>query len=91
MEWWYCTACEAKGPNVNNQFCSSYTHKGWTNADSDHSDNDSENKVPGHKVRKEAYNIMVGNHKDNIFQQKEATEANRLRTTRELEHTKDNS
>eukprot|EP00972_Heterocapsa_arctica_P085556 12610746-Heterocapsa_arctica.AAC.1 len=71
MDWWYCTACEAKGPNMNKKCCSSYTHKKWKNTDSDHSDNDSDNNFPGHNVRKEAYNIMVENHKDKIFQQKE--------------------
>eukprot|EP00972_Heterocapsa_arctica_P008589 1253871-Heterocapsa_arctica.AAC.1 len=28
-DWWYRTACEAKGPTMNNKFCSSYTHKIW--------------------------------------------------------------
>eukprot|EP00972_Heterocapsa_arctica_P060321 8897261-Heterocapsa_arctica.AAC.1 len=64
---------------MNKKFCSSYTHNKWENTDSDHSDCDSEDNYPGHKVRKEAYNIMVENHKDNIFQEKEATQANKLR------------
>eukprot|EP00972_Heterocapsa_arctica_P087799 12947313-Heterocapsa_arctica.AAC.1 len=33
---------------------------------------------------------MVENHKDNIFQHKEETEANRLRNNRKLDHIKDN-
>eukprot|EP00972_Heterocapsa_arctica_P085408 12587625-Heterocapsa_arctica.AAC.1 len=48
-DWWYCTTCEAKGPEMNNTFCSSYTHKGWKNTDSDHNDCDSDNNYPGHK------------------------------------------
>ena len=26
-KWWYFTACEAKGPNMNNKFCTAYVHK----------------------------------------------------------------
>eukprot|EP00972_Heterocapsa_arctica_P072665 10728097-Heterocapsa_arctica.AAC.1 len=59
------------------------------NTDSDHSDCDSEDNYPVHKVRKEAYNIMVENHKDKAFKEKEGKEANRLRKHRKLEHTKD--
>eukprot|EP00972_Heterocapsa_arctica_P019084 2816919-Heterocapsa_arctica.AAC.1 len=39
-DWWYCTACEAKGPDMNNQLCYSYTHKRRKHIDSDHSNND---------------------------------------------------
>eukprot|EP00972_Heterocapsa_arctica_P058896 8679792-Heterocapsa_arctica.AAC.1 len=75
---------------MNKQFCSSYTHKRWKHTDSDHSGCDSEDNYPGHKVRKEAYNIMVENHKDKIIQEKEGKEANRLRTNRQLYYMKDN-
>eukprot|EP00972_Heterocapsa_arctica_P022678 3336106-Heterocapsa_arctica.AAC.1 len=27
LNWWYCMACEAKGPDMNKKFCSSYTHE----------------------------------------------------------------
>eukprot|EP00972_Heterocapsa_arctica_P019638 2898688-Heterocapsa_arctica.AAC.1 len=70
---------QAKGPNMNKTFCSSYTHKRCNNTDSDNSDNASGNNCPGHKVRIEAFNIMVENHNDKSFQQKEDKEANRLR------------
>eukprot|EP00972_Heterocapsa_arctica_P067214 9919296-Heterocapsa_arctica.AAC.1 len=73
IEWWCCTACEAKGPTMNNKFCSSYTHKRWENTDSDHSGHDSDDRFPGHKVRISAYNRMVENHKDKVSQQKEET------------------
>eukprot|EP00972_Heterocapsa_arctica_P081693 12041248-Heterocapsa_arctica.AAC.1 len=39
--------------------CSSYTHKRGKNPDSDHSDHDSEDQLPGYKTRKEAYNRVV--------------------------------
>eukprot|EP00972_Heterocapsa_arctica_P114831 16444578-Heterocapsa_arctica.AAC.1 len=62
--WWCCTACEARGPDLNETFCSSYTHKGWKNTNSDRTDQDSDDNYPGHKVRMGANNIMVENHKD---------------------------
>eukprot|EP00972_Heterocapsa_arctica_P037044 5453236-Heterocapsa_arctica.AAC.1 len=74
---------------MNNQFCSSYTHKRWKHTDSDHSELDSEDEFPGHKVRKEAYSIMVENHKDNIFQQHEETKAIRPNKSRKLTQLKD--
>eukprot|EP00972_Heterocapsa_arctica_P033134 4874561-Heterocapsa_arctica.AAC.1 len=74
---------------MNNKFCSSYTHKRCKNLDSDNSDTDSENNFPGHKVRIEAYNRMMENHTDKIFQQKEDKEANRLRKSRKFNQTKD--
>eukprot|EP00972_Heterocapsa_arctica_P102686 15134058-Heterocapsa_arctica.AAC.1 len=58
---------------MNNTFCSSYTRKRWTNTDSDHSDCDGDNNYPGHRVRKEASDRMVENHKDKIFQEREET------------------
>eukprot|EP00972_Heterocapsa_arctica_P070859 10468771-Heterocapsa_arctica.AAC.1 len=69
--WWHCTKCEARGPGLDNKFRTAYTHNIWTNADSDHTDHDSDGDYPGHNVRKETYNIMVENHKDNIFQTQE--------------------
>eukprot|EP00972_Heterocapsa_arctica_P094241 13897642-Heterocapsa_arctica.AAC.1 len=56
--WWYCTACEARGPDLNKKFCSAYSHKQMKHTDSDHTDHDSDGDYPGHKVRKEAYNRM---------------------------------
>eukprot|EP00972_Heterocapsa_arctica_P088156 12999287-Heterocapsa_arctica.AAC.1 len=64
-------ACEAKGPDMNKTCCSSYTHKRGKSPDSDHSDEDNEEHFPGYTIRKEAYNRVVKNHKDKIFQQNE--------------------
>eukprot|EP00972_Heterocapsa_arctica_P095337 14060931-Heterocapsa_arctica.AAC.1 len=61
--WWHCTKCEARDPGLYKQFCIAYTHKRWKIAHSDHTDHDSDGDYPGHKVREEAYNRMVENHK----------------------------
>eukprot|EP00972_Heterocapsa_arctica_P050126 7371461-Heterocapsa_arctica.AAC.1 len=71
--WWHCITCEARVPELNKRFCSAYTHKRWKNTHSDHTDQDSDGEYPGHKVRKEAYNIMVENQ--------EEAQANRTRNT----------
>eukprot|EP00972_Heterocapsa_arctica_P103737 15288605-Heterocapsa_arctica.AAC.1 len=47
--WWCCTACKARGPDLNKKFCAAYTHKRWINADSAHTDHDSDGDYPGHK------------------------------------------
>eukprot|EP00972_Heterocapsa_arctica_P000139 21279-Heterocapsa_arctica.AAC.1 len=64
-------------PRAQPKKCTAYTHKRWKNADSDHTDHDSDGDYPGHKVRKEAYDRMVENHKDKIFQKREEAEATR--------------
>eukprot|EP00972_Heterocapsa_arctica_P027327 4016172-Heterocapsa_arctica.AAC.1 len=64
-------ACEAKGPDMNNKLCSSYTHTRGKQPDSDHSDDDNDEQFPGYKIRKEADNRVVENHKDKLFQQNE--------------------
>eukprot|EP00972_Heterocapsa_arctica_P075002 11069309-Heterocapsa_arctica.AAC.1 len=64
-------ACEATGPNMNSNICSSYTHKRGKSPDSDHSDDDNVNHFPGYNIRKEAYTRVVENHKDKVFQQNE--------------------
>eukprot|EP00972_Heterocapsa_arctica_P030730 4523909-Heterocapsa_arctica.AAC.1 len=61
------------------KLCIAHTHKLWKNEDSDHTDHDSDGDYPGHNVRKEAYNIMVENHKDTIFQKQEEAVATRKR------------
>eukprot|EP00972_Heterocapsa_arctica_P062752 9255519-Heterocapsa_arctica.AAC.1 len=71
--------CDARGPGLNNQICTAYAHKIWNFEDSDRTDHDSDGYYPGHKVRKEAYNIMLENHKDNMFQKQEEAEAIRER------------
>eukprot|EP00972_Heterocapsa_arctica_P034242 5043973-Heterocapsa_arctica.AAC.1 len=62
--WWHCTKCEARGPGLNNKFCTAYTHKRWKGTQSGHNDNDGDEDYPGKRVRKDAYNRMVENHKD---------------------------
>eukprot|EP00972_Heterocapsa_arctica_P069475 10265737-Heterocapsa_arctica.AAC.1 len=57
--------------------------------DNDHSDHDSDDEFPGHKVSNEAYSIMVENHKDNIFQRNEEQEAIRLKKSRKLNQAED--
>eukprot|EP00972_Heterocapsa_arctica_P097118 14329094-Heterocapsa_arctica.AAC.1 len=56
------------------------------NADSDRTDQDSDDNYPGHKVRMGSYNIMVENHKDKIFQQREEAEAIRNNKNRKMDH-----
>eukprot|EP00972_Heterocapsa_arctica_P066596 9827540-Heterocapsa_arctica.AAC.1 len=72
-------ACEAKGPDMNKQICSSYTHKRGKRPDSDHSDDDNDEQFPGYKIRKETYNRVVENHKDKLFQHNEEHKLRRLR------------
>eukprot|EP00972_Heterocapsa_arctica_P062512 9215504-Heterocapsa_arctica.AAC.1 len=68
LNWWHCIACEAKGPDMNKAFCSSYTHTHtpkkvktktaiipMTNMTTIH---------PGYKIRQEAYHRVVENHKN---------------------------
>eukprot|EP00972_Heterocapsa_arctica_P009661 1423767-Heterocapsa_arctica.AAC.1 len=59
--WWHCTKCEARGPGLNKQFSTAYTHKIWKGTRSDHSDQDENEDYPGQRVRKDAYNRMVEN------------------------------
>eukprot|EP00972_Heterocapsa_arctica_P115089 16445964-Heterocapsa_arctica.AAC.1 len=66
QNWWYCMACEAKGPDMNNTFCAAYAHKRGKNFDSDHSDGEDEDQYPGTKTRNEAYLRIVENHKDSV-------------------------
>eukprot|EP00972_Heterocapsa_arctica_P006441 944655-Heterocapsa_arctica.AAC.1 len=66
-------SCEARGPDMNKQICSSYTHKRGKNTDSDHSDDGNYENFPGYMIRKQACNRVVENHKDNIFQPNEET------------------
>eukprot|EP00972_Heterocapsa_arctica_P077244 11392851-Heterocapsa_arctica.AAC.1 len=44
--WWHCTKCEARGPGLNNKFCTSYTHKRWKGTRSDRSDQDDDDDYP---------------------------------------------
>eukprot|EP00972_Heterocapsa_arctica_P111159 16365961-Heterocapsa_arctica.AAC.1 len=64
---------------MNNTFSSSYTHKRGEQPDSDHSDEDDDNQFPGYKIRKEAFNILVENHKNKVFQHNEEKEAKKLK------------
>eukprot|EP00972_Heterocapsa_arctica_P009106 1340593-Heterocapsa_arctica.AAC.1 len=85
-EWWHCTKCEARGPGLNNKFCTAYTHKRWKDTHNDtnkHKDEDQE--YPGQKVRKEAYDRMVENHKDKIVQKQEEAEAIRIKKKRRMD------
>eukprot|EP00972_Heterocapsa_arctica_P019775 2916575-Heterocapsa_arctica.AAC.1 len=68
--WWHCTKCEARRPGLNKQICTAYTRKRWKSTHSDHSDQDDDEDHPGQRIRKDAYNIMVDNHKDKLFQPK---------------------
>eukprot|EP00972_Heterocapsa_arctica_P045916 6775993-Heterocapsa_arctica.AAC.1 len=62
LNWWYCVACEAKGPEMNKQFCASYSHKRGKHLDSDPSDDENDDQYPGTKTRNEAYLRIVENH-----------------------------
>eukprot|EP00972_Heterocapsa_arctica_P073098 10797269-Heterocapsa_arctica.AAC.1 len=60
-EWWHCTKCEARGPELNTKFCTAYTHKRWKPGQG----KDEENQhYPGEKVRRDAYIRMLENYKD---------------------------
>eukprot|EP00972_Heterocapsa_arctica_P054755 8070367-Heterocapsa_arctica.AAC.1 len=83
-------ACEAKGPDMNNKFCSSYIHKRGKSPDSDHSADDNEEHFPGYNIRKEAYNRVVENHKDKISQHNEEKEAKKVNNILKLNQLKDN-
>eukprot|EP00972_Heterocapsa_arctica_P098720 14568100-Heterocapsa_arctica.AAC.1 len=76
-------ACEATGPDMNEQFCSAYTHTRGQNKDSDDSDDDDEDLYP--QKPDEAYLRIVENHKDNVFQQNEETEANAFNKLRNIQ------
>eukprot|EP00972_Heterocapsa_arctica_P040825 6016323-Heterocapsa_arctica.AAC.1 len=52
-------------------------------ADSDHTDQDSDDNYPSHKVRMGAYSRMMENRTDKTFQQREEAEVNRTRTYQE--------
>eukprot|EP00972_Heterocapsa_arctica_P068219 10075803-Heterocapsa_arctica.AAC.1 len=82
-------ACEAKGPDMNKQFCSSYIHEAGKQPDSDHSDEDDGNTFPGYKIREKAFNILVDNHKDKVFQRNEEQKAKKLNTINNLNQLKD--
>eukprot|EP00972_Heterocapsa_arctica_P002078 297102-Heterocapsa_arctica.AAC.1 len=55
----------------------------------DSSDDDNGEHFPGCNIRKEAYNRVAGNHKDNVFQQTEEQEAKQLNTIIKLNQLKD--
>eukprot|EP00972_Heterocapsa_arctica_P045863 6769368-Heterocapsa_arctica.AAC.1 len=57
--------------------------------DSDRSDQDSDDRFPGHKVRKETYSRVVENHKDQFFHQNEETQARRHKKSRTLNQPED--
>eukprot|EP00972_Heterocapsa_arctica_P013501 1988790-Heterocapsa_arctica.AAC.1 len=82
-------ACEAKGPDINNKFCSSYTHKRSKGPDSDHSDDDNDEQFTGYKIRKKAYNRVVENHNGTIIQHNEETEAKKAKNISKLNQLKD--
>eukprot|EP00972_Heterocapsa_arctica_P084547 12455140-Heterocapsa_arctica.AAC.1 len=56
--------------------------------DSDHTDQDSDDNYPGHKVSMGAYSRMMENPKDKIFQQREEAEVDRKRN-RNKDHKSD--
>eukprot|EP00972_Heterocapsa_arctica_P016305 2406699-Heterocapsa_arctica.AAC.1 len=56
-EWWHCTECEARGPELNNKFCTAYSHKIFTGQDQDE---DQYGKYyPGEKIRRDACSRAV--------------------------------
>eukprot|EP00972_Heterocapsa_arctica_P108973 16046464-Heterocapsa_arctica.AAC.1 len=55
--------CEARGPELNKQFCTAYTHKRCNTGDDD-KDEDQGQDFPGEEVRRNAYIRMLENYKD---------------------------
>eukprot|EP00972_Heterocapsa_arctica_P047491 7003224-Heterocapsa_arctica.AAC.1 len=68
--------CEARGPELNNKFCTGYTHKRWNTGDRDNEENQ-DLDYPGEEVRRNAYIRMLENHKDKVFHNKEEAESKR--------------
>ena len=79
------TNCEAKGPELNNKFCTGYTHKRWNAGDED-DEGDPNQDYPGEEVRRNAYIRLVENHKDKVFHNKEEAESKRRRRQEDTHH-----